>query len=143
MTPENLKLLSKELERDEDRRSKLYKCSSDKWSIGIGRNLEDKGLREDEIDYLFANDVKEVEDDLDRALPWWRGMSEVRQRVLANMCFNLGLPRLLGFENTLVAMKDGNYVKAAQGMLLSKWARQVGDRAKRLAYMMEFDKVRP
>jgi lysozyme len=72
----------------------------------------------------------------DRTLPWWRNLSPVRQRVLVNMAFNLGMVGLLTFKNTLGAMQNGSYAAAAAGMLSSKWATQVGVRAERLADMM-------
>ena len=86
--------------------------------------------------HLLECDIRRVKADLDLALSWWRGLDDVRQRVLVNMAFNLGITRLLGFKNTLAAMQAGNYADAAKGMLDSKWATQVGARATRLAAMM-------
>lgn len=128
--------LAKELTRDEDKRSKVYNDSLGIPTIGVGRNLKDRGLSDDEIAYLLKNDIAVVEMDLDRFLPWWRDLSENRQRCLANMCFNMGISKLQGFVNTLRMMKQGDYNGAADGMLNSLWAKQVGDRAKRLAAMM-------
>lgn len=133
----NLAQLERELIIDEGKRNKVYKDSLGIETIGVGRNLKDRGLSDEEIAFLLRNDIALVCDELDRELPWWRQMSDARQRVLANMCFNLGMSRLLGFKNTLEAMKAGRYKDAAAGMLASKWAGQVGDRAKRLAEMME------
>jgi len=135
-TDANTALLLRELERDEGRRRKPYRCTADKLSIGLGRNLEDVGLSDDEIDYLALNDVARVRADLDKNAPWWRELDPVRQRVVQNMCFNLGWPRLAKFKDTLTAMKARRWDAAADGMLDSLWARQVGDRAKRLARMM-------
>jgi lysozyme len=132
----NLKLLETELELDEGNKSKPYKCTAGKTTIGIGRNLDDVGLSPDEISYLFQNDIKRVIADLDKNLGWWRGLSDTRKRVLANMAFNLGIAGLLGFKNTLKAIAEGRYNDAADGMLASKWATQVGARAQRLAKMM-------
>jgi lysozyme len=128
--------LRKELVRDESVENKVYRCSAGKLTIGIGRNLEDVGLSDEEIQFLFENDVARAEGELDRALPWWRGMSEVRQRVLMNMIFNLGLPRLLGFRKALAHMEARRYSDAAREMLDSKWRRDVKDRAYRLADAM-------
>jgi lysozyme len=137
MTPENLTLLRAELARDECVRLKPYLDSVGKLTIGTGRNLDDVGIREDENDYLLTNDIIQIEQDLDRYLPWWKNLDPVRQRVIANMCFNLGIGRLLGFKNTLPAIQNGRYEVAAQGMLHSLWARQVKQRAVRLADMMQ------
>lgn len=133
----NIAQLERELTTDEGKRSKVYKCTAGKNTIGVGRNLDDVGLSDEEISFLLRNDIARVCAELDGALPWWRQMSDARQRVLANMSFNLGLRGLLGFKNTLAAMKEGRYKDAAAGMQNSLWARQVGNRAKRLAEMME------
>ena len=133
----NNDLLAQELERDEGKKNMLYRDSLGIWSIGVGRNLQDRGLSDDEIAYLLKNDMNIVFDALDKTFPWWRAMTENRQRVLANMCFNLGINRLMGFKNTLLSMSQGDYAAAAAGMLASRWATQVGDRAKRLADIME------
>jgi lysozyme len=133
----NLELLEQELTRDEGKRKFAYKCTAGKTTIGIGRNLDDVGLTDEEIRLLFKHDIQRVCVDLDRALPWWRDMSDARQRVIVNMAFNLGINGLLKFKNTLAAMEAGECKRAAAGMLDSLWARQVGDRAKRLAKMME------
>ena len=125
------------LHEGEGRRKKPYKDTVGKLTIGVGRNLDDVGLRDNEIDLMLENDIDAVEKDLDRALPWWRSMNDRRQLVLADMCFNLGITKLLKFENTLAAMRVGNYAKAAEGMKASLWARQVKGRADKLIKMME------
>ena len=132
----NRDLLRQELIRDEGLRLKPYRCTQGKLTIGIGRNLDDNGISNEEAEILFNNDLRDVESDLDRSLTWWRMMSDARQRVLANMCFNMGLGTLLTFKNTLAAMAVGDYQKAAAGMRASLWARQVGPRADRLIKMM-------
>ncbi|HEX8106695.1 MAG TPA: glycoside hydrolase family protein [Kofleriaceae bacterium] len=144
MTPETEALLERDLERDEGKRSKVYKDSRGILTIGIGRNLQDRGLSDDEILYLLKNDIAEHCELLDRHLPWWRNMDEVRQRALANMAFNLGVGpsdeqptgHLLTFKNTLAAMARGDYEAAANGMSSSAWAQQVGIRATRLVEMI-------
>ena len=128
-------LLKAELTRDEGRMNRIYVDTVGKVSGGIGRNLTDKGFRDNEIDLMYQNDIAETEAWLDRNLPWWRSLDPVRQRVMMNMAFNMQ-GKLLTFVNTLAAIKRGDYAAAADGMLASKWASQVGDRAKRLADMM-------
>jgi lysozyme len=132
----NADLLIRELVRDEDLRQKPYRCTAGKLTIGIGRNLDDVGISVDEAYFLARNDVAKVVVQLDHELPWWKDLDETRQRVLANMAFNLGINGLLGFKNTLANIQAGRYLEAAQGMLASKWAKQVGPRAERLALMM-------
>lgn len=128
--------LAAELKIDEGSRARIYTDTVGKITGGVGRNLTDRDFSPDEITLMLTNDIAIVERDLDKALPWWRSMSDARQNVLANMCFNLGINRLLGFHNTLEAMKNHQYEAAAVGMLSSKWAVQVGNRAKRLADVM-------
>lgn len=125
-----------ELVRDEDLRLRPYRCPAGKLTIGVGRNLDDRGITRDEALVLARNDIAVVERELDRALPWWRDLDGARQRVLANMAFNMGTPKLLEFRATLAAARAGHFLEASQQMLDSKWARQVGARAVRLAALM-------
>ncbi|OXI39625.1 glycoside hydrolase family protein [Burkholderia aenigmatica] len=127
--------LKAELTRDEGRKNRIYVDTVGKVSGGIGRNLTDKGLRDNEIDLMYQNDIAETEAWLDRNLSWWRSLDPVRQRVLMNMAFNMQ-GKLLGFRNFLAAAQRRDWSTAATEMLDSLWARQVGDRAKRLASMM-------
>ncbi len=137
MTSAEREALAAGLRLDEGVRRFPYTETVGKLTIGVGRNLSDRGLSDDEIDYLLQNDITLVIDDLNRALPWWVELSPVRQRVLANMAFNLGLSRLKGFTRMLSAMRRKDFAAAAQEMRSSKWAEQVGARAERLARLME------
>jgi lysozyme len=132
----NTEKLAAQLDIDEGRRPRIYTDTVGKVTGGVGRNLTDRAFSDDEIDLMLKNDIAIVEADLDRALPWWRSMTEARQNVLANMAFNMGIGTLLGFKNTLSFMESGRYDAAALGMLNSKWAKQVGQRAIRLAAIM-------
>jgi lysozyme len=114
-----------------------YKCPAGKLTIGYGRNIEERGISEDEAEYLLNNDIKLSEGELSKALPWFGNLSPVRQAVLINMHFNIGLARLKGFVKSLAAIERGEYKTAAAEMLDSKWARQVGKRADELAKQME------
>lgn len=140
MDKEFLDKLYKQLELHEGKKSKPYKDTVGKLTIGIGRNLDDVGLSEDEIQYLFKNDIARVMRDLDRNLPWWRTLDPVRRLVLIDMCFNLGIGGLLEFKNTLAFIQKKMWTSASQNMLKSLWAKQVGRRAIRLAKMMETGK---
>jgi lysozyme len=107
-----------------------------KLSIGVGRNLADKGIRKDEMELMLANDLREAESELLRIFPWAAGLDPVRFYVLEDMVFNMGAPKVQGFVNTMRMVKDGEYEKASVAMLQSKWATQVGNRARRLSKMM-------
>lgn len=128
--------LAEQLNIDEGRRNKLYRDSVGKCTGGVGHNFDDKGISDAVIDLMLSEDIDDAMNDLDRAFPWWRQMSENRQQAIANMAFNLGIVKLSGFKNTLKAMQDGRYSDAADGMLDSLWAKQVGVRATRLADKM-------
>ncbi|GAB3123810.1 hypothetical protein GCM10027256_18490 [Novispirillum itersonii subsp. nipponicum] len=128
--------LAADLRRDEAVRLLPYRCTAGKLTIGIGRNLDDVGISAEEAAVLLGNDIRRVLAGLDRQLPWWRGLSAGRQRALANMAFNLGLPRLLGFRQMLAALQAGQWEEAARQALDSKWAGQVGERADRIARLI-------
>lgn len=138
-------LLIAELRRDEGVRYFPYIDSVGIQTVGVGHNMKalplpaawNFPLTDAQVNQLLASDLANVFKDLDHFLPWWRNLTYVRQRCIANMCFNLGITSLMGFKNTLASVQSGHYADAAKGMLASKWAAQVGDRAKRLAVMME------
>jgi lysozyme len=124
-----------QLELHEDRRTKPYVDTVGKITIGVGRNLTDKGLSDSEIDYLLMNDIRECTDDLKTFL-WWDDLDDVRRNVLIDMRFNLGPSRFRQFKATLAAVAMGDYVTASDQMRKSKWYRQVKGRGERLARMM-------
>jgi lysozyme len=128
----NREQLIEELKRDEGVVLTLYKCSAGKNTIGVGRNVDDRGITEDESDYLLSNDIDLCVKELEGTFPWFQTLSDTRQRVMVNMCFNLGLSRLMGFRKFLAAMEAGEWETAGVEMLDSKWARQVGPRSTRL-----------
>ena len=112
-----------------------------KLAIGVGRNLDDVGISEDEISLLLENDIRRAMKDCILNLPFFIELDPVRKAVLVELAFNMGIGNatrgLLSFKNTLRAVSEGRYGDAADGMLKSKWARQVkGARAGRLAGMM-------
>ena len=115
---------------------KPYHCTADKLTIGVGRNIQDRGITEDEARYLLKNDIKIVEDELLTRQPVVAGLDSVRQRVLVDMGFNLGLPILMKFQNMWSAIENEDYHEAARQMMDSRWASQVGRRAERLAQAM-------
>ena len=124
----------------EGRVTHAYQDSLGYWTIGVGHLIDKrKGgkLPEHIIDALLDYDIKKHADELFAALPWAKTLDEVRQTVLIDMAFNLGVSGLLTFKNTLRAVQERRWGDAADGMLASKWAKQVGKRADRLAQMMK------
>ncbi len=126
-----------QLVRHESLRLKPYRCTAGKLTIGIGRNLDDCGITESEAYIMLINDIMNCEKQLQARIPdIYNQLDEVRKSVLLNMCFNLGISGLLGFKNTLAFVKAGDWERAANGMLASKWAKQVGRRAIEMSELM-------
>ena len=132
----NKQRLAEQLKVHEGLRLKPYKDTVGKWTIGIGRNLEDKGITEQEALFMLNNDVDYFYDKIKKEINWFWALDDVRQNVLVNMAFNLGVSGLLTFKNTLRLISFGHYEEAAKEMLNSKWAKQVGYRAEELAEQM-------
>jgi lysozyme len=136
MTPDSINELRSQLEVDEDKRYKPYRCSKGALTIGIGHNLDAKPISEAAVQQIFNDDFNDVIHDLNTKLPWWKNLDEVRQQVLANMCFNLGISKLLKFKDTLEHLRTGHFALAADAMVNSLWYKQVGMRSRRLVAMM-------
>lgn len=128
--------LRNDLIRDEGFVPHAYQDSEGYWTIGVGRLIDKRrggGITREEAEYLLDNDIDRTTGDLHRNIPWWTTLPDPAKRALVNMCFNLGWPRLSGFRRMLAALKRGDYLIAADEALDSKWARQVGVRADRIA----------
>ncbi len=125
-----------QLKAHEGLRLKPYRDSVGKLTVGVGRNLDDTGLREGEAMFLCFCDVHVVEQALDARLPWWRRLDAPRRAVLIDMGFNMGVAGLCGFADMLAAVQGGRFAEAADAMLRSRWAGQVGRRAATLSRMM-------
>lgn len=127
--------LRRQLIRHEKLVKRPYYDTAGKLTIGIGRNLTDRGLSEAESLYLCDNDIDVAVHAL-MAYVWFVDLDPVRQAVLANMMFNLGALRFAGFRRLIDAVAHGQYSLAADEMLDSAWSQQVGDRAVELAAQM-------
>lgn len=137
MTEALMNRIKAQLVRHEGLRLKPYRCTAGKLTIGIGRNLDDCGISQSEAYVMLINDIMNCEKQLQAKIPdIYNGLDEVRKSVLLNMCFNLGINGLLGFKNTLAFVKAGDWERAANNMLVSKWAKQVGRRAIELSELM-------
>ena len=141
--PYDLAKMRSELSRDEGRKPRLYQDSVGKWTVGVGFNLSDRDLPEHVIDILLDDEIDTAERILDKVIPQWRLCNAVRQRALLNMAFNLGESRLSGFKDMLKAVRNAIqtggsdwYEQAAKEALDSQWAKQVGQRATRIAEMI-------
>jgi len=122
--------------RDEGLRLTAYKCTAGRTTIGVGRNLDDVGISAEEADLLLQNDLQHIEAQA-LTFTWYVTLDAVRQAVILSMLFNLGLRGFQGFTNTIKDIESGDFAGAASRMLESKWVKQVGQRANRLAEMMK------
>jgi lysozyme len=128
--------LSERLRSDEGFSATLYYDTEGYLTIGFGWCCEKCPMRRDEAELRLKNDIKEAIEEASKNFIWFPDLNEARQEVIANMVFNLGIPRFLKFKKTIEAIKIGNWDLAATEMLDSLWAKQVGSRAARLAKRM-------
>ena len=124
-----------QLKRHESVELKPYKCTSGKLTIGVGRNLEDIGITEQEAELLLLNDIGRVKQELVND-QWYMDLDPVRKAVIENMSFNLGYPTLKKFQNMIAHISEGNFELASKEMLNSRWSKQVGQRSIELAEQM-------
>ena len=124
--------LVQQLKIDEGTKLMPYRDSLGFLTIGTGRCIGKIGITEEEADYLLQNDINRCIDDL-KAYGWYTMQPADVQDALVNMRFNLGLAGLLRFKRMLNALSQRDYGTAASEALSSNWAKQVGQRAVRIA----------
>jgi len=140
-----------------------YICPAGYWTIGVGRNLESKGLTgaeqkfifgrddyskqeviellkkrgisKDEALFLLVNDISECIKDL-KTFTWFDQLDDIRAKVVVDMRFNLGAAGFRKFRKMIAALERDDYDTAADEMVDSAWYHQVGTRARRLVEMM-------
>lgn len=134
--------LIKQLKKHEGVELKPYKCTSNKLTIGIGRNLEDVGISEHEAEYLLMNDL-DTYMTAAKTYDWYNGLNDARKAVIVNMLFNMGQTNFNKFLKMKQALNVGDYAEAAKQMLNSRWAKQVKGRSEELAAQMETGKWQP
>ena len=137
MTEALMNRIKAQLVKHEGLRLKPYRCTAGKLTIGVGRNLDDCGISQTEAYVLLESDILQCEKQILSEIPKiYLQIDEVRKSVLLNMCFNLGIKGLHSFKNTLAFISAGDWERAANGMLASKWVKQVGRRAIELSELM-------
>ena len=120
------------LRKHEGTRQFPYKCTEGFTTIGVGRNLDTRGLRSDEIELMLANDIEHCVDDLN-TYPWWDGLSSRRKASLIDLRFCVGPQGFRGFRKMIAALEVGDHPEAAAQILDSKFATQTGYRATELS----------
>lgn len=133
----NLERAKHYTKRFEGLRLKPYTCPAGKLTIGYGHNIEDNGITEDIAVRLLDSDLSNAERDVRAKFSSYYKLNEARQFVLVDMCFNIGINRLMTFKKMFAALAKGEYHTAAREMQDSKWYRQVGNRGKILCEIMK------
>jgi GH24 family phage-related lysozyme (muramidase) len=128
--------LRAELTRDEGRRKFPYYDQGNRMTVGVGHDLADNGLNDASIDFILGEDIYAAAAVLDHNIPWWRTLDPVRQRVMLNLSFAMGWPVFAQFARFFSAVNQHRWDDAAMELIASRWAVQVGDRARRLESMM-------
>jgi len=128
--------LVEQINRDEGRRKTIYYDQFNIPTIGAGFNLQE-GLRDDEIDYILNNRIKEATRDLLTNYPWAEFIDEVRRNAMLNMIYNMGIKRFSGFYGFLAAMEAKDWSRAKDHILSSLWHSQVPARSMRIATQVE------
>lgn len=131
----DLKSLLLDLKVDEGFEPRVYMCSADHQTVGYGWNLEDNDMPEHIATQLLEHAAMQKIAQLSHH-DWFCQLDDVRKQVIANMAFNIGTNGVLNFKRMIAAIKDKDYALAAIEMKDSKWHRQVGNRARRLASTM-------
>lgn len=132
-------MIEDQLRRDEGERLSAYQDHLGFWTIGIGRLIDSRrggGISTDESTMLLRNDIARIRVELLQRLPWFVHLDSVRQGVLMNMAFQMGINGVMAFQDTLAKVQASDYAAAADRMLQSKWATQTPERANRLAKQM-------
>lgn len=134
-------LLDHGLRMEEGKRNRPYMDTTGHITAGIGRNLTDRGLSDDEIEYLFTNDKALAESSARALCPSFDDLSDVRKYVLCDLAFNLGQSRLQEFSRFLRAVHEERWTDAAMELLESIAGKQEPQRFTMLANAMETDSL--
>lgn len=131
------------IEFHEGRERKLYKDSRGIWTIGVGHNIQERGLSDAAIDFIFTEDLEDVLQDAN-TFPWFASLDPVRQAAIIDMLFNMGLTVFRRFRRTIAYIQRGEYDRAGEEILRgsrpdgkSHYYAQVGPRAVRISNMLK------
>ena len=132
----NTERLRKQLIKHEGVEYTLYKCPADQWTLGVGRNVESRGISHETAMQMLDEDIDICINELQQTVSYWDDLPERVQEALCNLCFNMGISRLMAFKKTFGFLREGMYEKAADELLESRYANQVGQRAIDVANMI-------
>ena len=136
MSQPSISRLEAMLIRHEGLALKPYVCTAGRYTIGVGRNLDEVGISQEEAKMLLKSDVIRATSGALRAFPWFSRLTQARQDVIVSMIFNMGLGNVLKFKRMIAAIEKQDWEGAASEMQASAWASQVKKRAVELAEMM-------
>ena len=138
----NIEALREQLKVDEGVKYEIYKDHLGYPTFGIGHLITEDDpehgepdgteISEDRVNEIFESDVAKFVSEAKILFPDLDELPDVAQQVIVNMAFNMGRPRLSKFKNFIAGVNDRDWVRAAEEMMDSRWADQVGDRAIRL-----------
>jgi lysozyme len=133
----NLERIKETLKKHEGEKLEMYQCSMGCHTIGVGHNLDSKPISKRVSDLMLEDDVEDSIADCKRNISFFDDLDDGCQEALVNLCFNMGIAKLLQFKKTLAYLKDGKREKAANELLNSRYATQVGYRAIEVAAMIK------
>ena len=139
----DIERLKKQIIANEGVRKTAYKDTLNNWTIGVGHLIKlpdeeyllDKELTDLEVEQIFITDLNQAIDDARKFIDA-DSIPDEAFEVVVDMAFNLGLPKLMAFQNFQQALRDKDFVKASFEMLDSLWAKQLPNRSNRLAKIM-------
>lgn len=137
----NIQQLCTDIRSDEGFKPCAYQDSEGYWTIAYGICIDVRvggaGITVQEGLYLLNNRIMALLPQLSGQIPGWTQLNDVRQNVLLNMAFQMGLTKLMKFVEMMAALKAGDYAEASTQMLNSEWANETPERANRLAVQMK------
>ena len=148
ISKEFMKEIAEKLTLEEGYASHIYKCPAGYNTVGIGHNIDANPLPMDvlkllfekkvdeAIETLFNRDVLKVVAQLERYFPWWGTQPDNIRLFMIDFVFNVGIGTARKFKNTMKYLQREQYERAAEGLLNSRYARQVPNRAKRNAELI-------
>lgn len=141
MSPTSRQKLRSLLIQHESYRQYAYTDETGHITIGIGRNLNDRGISLNEALYLLDDDILYFTTKLSSALPCWSKLNDARQIALVDMCFNVGVQGLLNFKEMIEYLNNGEYQKASDEMMNSRWKDEVKERANCVAEIIRTGEI--
>lgn len=135
----DMERLKSTLVRHEGEKLEMYKCSMGYRTIGVGHNLDSKPISERVSRLMLEDDIEDAIADCERNISFFGNLDDACQEALVNLCFNMGIAKLMQFKKTLAYLRDGQREKAANELLDSRYASQVGYRAVEVASMIKGD----